>query len=241
MEVFIARLKQAREAFINNFLFPEIKKISKDLGFKNFPVPVFEEIDLKDDGIYAKIYMHLAEIGVLTPEETMKAIETNRLPDAESSLEAQRLFKTYKDEGLYQPLVGGPAGAGAEAGRPGGTPSPKTSNTVSPIGGSMESYSCVKLRKSVLDAQILEEAVAKEYKKLHKLKEIADTNAFIVEQIFKTIIANEEPEKWLESVALYINNPMDKNPERVSKINDIAAKHDVDFYMASLLLASRKT
>lgn len=242
MEVFIARLKQAREAFINNFLFPEIKKISKDLGFKNFPIPVFEEIDLKDDGVYAKIYMHLAEIGVLTPEEAMKAIETNRLPDAESSLEAQRLFKTYKDEGLYEPLVGGPA-AGEGAGRPGGTPSPKTTNTVSPIGGSMESYSCVKLRKTVIAAQVLEEAVAKAYKKLHKLKEIdaASSNAFIVEQIFKTIIANEEPDKWMESIDVYLNDPIDKNAKRVGEVNSIAAKHDVDFYMASLLLASKKT
>ena len=41
---------------------------SKDLGFKNYPQPHFEDIDLKDDLQYSKVYTRLVELGVLTPE-----------------------------------------------------------------------------------------------------------------------------------------------------------------------------
>ena len=41
VQVFIERLKQAREAFINEFLTPEIIRMSKSLGFKNYPTPYF--------------------------------------------------------------------------------------------------------------------------------------------------------------------------------------------------------
>lgn len=238
MEVFIARLKQGRQAFINNFFYPEIKKISKDLGFKSYPTPVFEEIDLKDDGVYAKIYSHLAEIGVLTPEETIKAIETNSLPDADSSIESQKAFKANKDAGLYQPLVGAAKPGEDGAGRPVGTPAPKTSTKVGPIGGASASYSCKSLRQNVLKAQEIEAKITSLYKKQSKVKVLSASDSFIIDQILKTIVANEEPAKWEESVPHYLMTPEDRNKERIDKIHGIAATHDVDFYMASLLLAS---
>ena len=118
VQVFIERLKQAREAFINEFLIPEIRRISKDLGFKNFPMPHFQDIDLKDDLQYSRVYTRLVELGVLTPEEGIQAIETGRLPNEEESKLAQEKFKSLKDNGLYQPLIGGPK---LDAGRPAGT------------------------------------------------------------------------------------------------------------------------
>lgn len=237
MEVFIARLKQGRESFINNFLYPEVKKISKELGFKVYPDPVFEEIDLKDDGVYAKIYSHLAEIGILTPEETIKAIETNTLPDAESSLESQKALKSMRDSGLYAPInTGSPAGD-SPAGRPVGTPAPKT---VSPIAGSMEAYSCSKLRGNVVLAQEVENGVACAYKAKMGVTELGTKELAVADQIFKTIIANEAPEEWISSIAFYLDNPKDRNKSRVNAVLEISAKHDVDFYMASLLAASIK-
>ena len=116
VQVFIERLKQAREAFINEFLFPEIVRISKSLGFKNYPTPYFEDIDLKDDIQYARIYNRLVELGVLTPEEGLTAIETGRLPDPEASLESQVKYKELRDQGYYTPLIGG---SQPQAGRPG--------------------------------------------------------------------------------------------------------------------------
>ena len=46
-QVFVERLKQGRDIFINDFLLPEIKRMSKILGFKNYPTPKFKDIELK--------------------------------------------------------------------------------------------------------------------------------------------------------------------------------------------------
>ena len=104
-EVFLARLNQGRQAFLNEFLVPEIKRMSKALGFKNYPTPYFEEVALGDNANQSRVYNRLVELGVLTPTEGLIALETGRLPDDEESLESQRKFKDLRDEGLYQPIM----------------------------------------------------------------------------------------------------------------------------------------
>jgi hypothetical protein len=108
IEVFLSRLKQARKAFINYFLLPEIKRIAKSLKFKNFPTPYFEDFKLNDDSETLRIYARLLELGILTPEEGVKAIETNRLPTSEESVTSQEEYKKLRDKGFYEPLTGGP-------------------------------------------------------------------------------------------------------------------------------------
>ena len=109
VEVFIARLRQARKAFLNDFLIPEIKRISKVIGLRNYPTPAFDEIELRDNTQKYRVYTRLAELGILTPEELLEAIGKNRLPDPEVSLDAQKEYMDLRNEGLYSPLVGGPS------------------------------------------------------------------------------------------------------------------------------------
>jgi len=107
VEVFIARLRQARKTFLNDFLTPEIKRIAKEVGFKNHPTPKFNEINLRDNTQKYRVYTRMAELGLLTPEELFEALDTNRLPDKESSMDSQKKYIHDRDEGLYFPLVGG--------------------------------------------------------------------------------------------------------------------------------------
>jgi len=108
IEVFISRLAQGRKAFINHFLLPEIKRISKSLGFRSFPSPYFEEFELKTNSETLRVYTRLMELGILTPEEGVKALETNRLPNQEESVESQEEYKKLRDKGYYEPIAGGP-------------------------------------------------------------------------------------------------------------------------------------
>jgi hypothetical protein len=108
IQVFLGRLRQARQAFLNEFLQPEIKRVAKDLGFKNYPTAYFDEITLNSDVNLQRIYARLVEVGVLTPEEGLVALDTGRLPNSEESQESQQEFKKLKDKGLYEPLLGGP-------------------------------------------------------------------------------------------------------------------------------------
>ena len=73
-----------------------------------------------------RIYNRLIELGILTAEEGLEAIDTGRLPDKEMSLKSQEEFKELRDQGLYEPLIGGKnqAEIKKEAGRPEGAPAP---------------------------------------------------------------------------------------------------------------------
>ena len=74
------RLKQGRRVFLENFLMPEIRRVSKEMGFKNYPTAHFEDVDLRDNSVYSRVYSRLIELGVLTPEEGVQAIESGRFP-----------------------------------------------------------------------------------------------------------------------------------------------------------------
>ena len=108
VEVFIERLKCGREAFISQFLMPEIKRIARSLGFRSFPTPYFEDIGLKSDSETLRVYTRLVELGVLTADEGIQAINSHRLPNKEESIESQEEFKKLRDKGLYEPIAGGP-------------------------------------------------------------------------------------------------------------------------------------
>lgn len=237
VQVFIERLKQAREAFINEFLIPEIRRISKDLGFKNFPMPHFQDIDLKDDLQYSRVYTRLVELGVLTPEEGIQAIETGRLPNEEESKLAQEKFKSLKDNGLYQPLIGGPK---LDAGRPAGTTGiPQSTKNVKPIGTS-KAFSLLKIKENILASQELEENVKSYLRKNLNIKKLSNNQKDLAEKITEVIIANELPENWNNQIPAYAESPIDKNPEQINKIQEICLEHQVNSYLGSILYHSAK-
>jgi hypothetical protein len=240
VQVFIERLKQAREAFINEFLTPEIIRMSKSLGFKNYPMPYFEDIDLKDDIQYSRVYNRLMELGILTPEEGLKAIESGRLPDADSSIESQKKYKELRDQGYYLPVIGGNQQGG---GRPTGTTgTPQATKNVSPIGTGKQSkaeFSAKKVGENFILASKLEDHVSDLIKEKFKIKKLNKQQKTIVNDISKMIVSNEDSTKWIESAGSYVENPIDKNKDNVSEVLEIAENHQVDSYIASILRNSK--
>ena len=57
--------------------------------------------------------------------------------------------------------------------------------------------------------------------------------------IVEVIISNENPSDWKKVVDEYVKKPVDKNEDRVSEIRDIACRHQIDYYLASILFASK--
>ena len=244
VQVFIERLKQARETFINDFLFPEIRRISKELGFKNYPTPHFEDIDLKDDIQYSRVYTRLVELGVLTPEEGLQAIDSGRLPSPQDSVLSQEKFRELKDQGLYQPLIGG-AKIGAEAGRPSGsTGIPQSTKNVKPIGEGKQSkavfFDVNKIKENFILASKLQEKVESSLREKHSLRKLSKQQKEVAFEITKIIVANENPQNWEVESLNYVNNPKDKNLETVSSVQDIALEHGVDSYIAGILYHSKQ-
>lgn len=254
VQVFIERLKGARQAFLNDFLVPEIRRISKILGFKNFPEPKFHDIDLKDDTTYARIFNRLIELGVLTPEEGIEALSTGRLPTTEESLESQESYKELRDKGFYEPIMGGPntqkelAGEKSDdqsspkpnnsgmVGRPEGTTGiPQETKKMTPIGG----YSLSKIQKNLEKSESLLKEVESSLRKKHKLRKMSRKQKEVAQEISNIIVANEEPEDWSSKVQSYLESPQDTNPERISEIQSIAYEHSVDQFLASILYLSK--
>lgn len=247
VELFISRLEQGRKAFLNNFLIPEIRRISKSMKFKNYPVPEFEAIQLKDNSTMQKIYARLIEIGVLTPEQGFQALETGILPDKTLMHQDQKDYKKKRDDGLYEPLVGGGKDAGEE-GRPEGSKAPQTTKKISPIGAKgsendsselLEKYSLIKVKENLSLATQLEKEVIGQLKTIHSIKRMSKLQQQVASDIVNLILANETPDKWIASAKEYCVNPEDKNHERVLLVNKIATKHQLDNYLAGILLASQ--
>jgi len=251
-QMFIERLKQGREAFINEFLLPEVKRISEEMGFQNYPTPYLADINLKDSLEYAKLYTRLVEIGVLTANEGIEAIETGFLPTKTESLENQTEFRTLKDKGFYQPIVGGPADnlklaetkealkpkVSSPAGRPKGTKQKQTTKKVSPIGAN-ETYSMTRVMNNLILAEKVKKEVSAAIAEKMNIKSAEEVDNALVEEVTKIVLANEEPSKWLEKVKDYVKAPVDTDDKRVQEVEEIAFDHQVDPYLASILLASK--
>jgi hypothetical protein len=233
VKVFLERLKQARNAFLNEFLVPEIKRICQEFGFKNYPTPYFEEIDLKDEIQYSKVFAQLAQLGYLTPEETFDAFDTGMLPDNEDSIESQREFKKLKDEGLYQPLINVKQDS---TGRPGGTKSPQTTKNVGPIGGS---FTLDNIKKAVLALSNLDGALEKFYKKTYKIKELSNQQKELLETLAKHISLNEPMEKWEESIENYSKNPLPIKEEASNELISLENEFNVNERAAMILYHSK--
>jgi len=238
VQVFMERLKQGRRVFLENFLMPEIRRVSKEMGFKNYPLAHFEEVDLRDTSVYSRIYSRLIELGVLTAEEGMQAIESGRFPTPEESLESQKRFQELKNEGLYEPLIGGPKMA-QMTGRPTGAKKPKEEDNKTPIGTKAAlNFSLSRIQEHLNLSDKLNLEVEASLRQLHKRKRLSKQQKEVAREITNIVIANEDPPNWLAKAGRYAAEPTDRNHERVKKVQDVAYEHQVDDFLAGILYAS---
>ena len=106
-EIFLERLKESRNAFLNDFLQPQIKMVCRNMGFRNYPEAKFEEIDIKDEVQFQRVITRLLEIGILTPEQGIESMKTGLYPNSKALGLAQGEYLKDREKGYYNPLVGG--------------------------------------------------------------------------------------------------------------------------------------
>jgi hypothetical protein len=106
-EIFLERLKESRNAFLNEFLQPQIKVVCRNMGFRNYPEAKFEEIDIKDEVQFQRVITRLLEIGILTPEQGIESMKTGLYPNSKTLSAAQKEYVAEREKGHYNPLVGG--------------------------------------------------------------------------------------------------------------------------------------
>ena len=241
VKIFFERLKQGRAAFLTDFLMPEIKRLCKSLGFKNFPTPHFEDIDIEDASVWNRVAAQLVQLGVLTPEEGIQAITTGRLPEFDESVESQRKFKDLKDEGLYAPVAPNAGAAGINTGRPPGSTSPQTTKKNSPAGSNkkapaLANYSVSGISNAFKTFESLNSSVEEFLKKKHKKKNLNEDQKSIAEAIAKVIFTNEEKDNWEKSIKNYCSgSDRPSNSQRIEELQKIADEHSIDLFSAAIL------
>ncbi len=246
-KIFIQRLEEGQNRFLNDFLRPEIANICKTMGFRDVPAVGFEKIDLQDETIMARIYAQLGQIGVLTAPQVVKAIETQILPDSDEMQAGQEAYKKARDKGLYEPLVGGQKdeeGAGGPGGRPGGSKSGKQSGTrkTSPIGTSKaaevgDAFSIKTYASCLRESQALESRVVAALKERFGVEgELSAAQRNVAHSLVKAIIATRPRDQWTEAVAAAaVAKPPAVALDVGAEMDEIAVAYQVDDFDAAIL------
>ena len=129
-QIFLERLKEAREAFLHDFLQPQVKLVCQNLGFRKYPTIKFQEIDIKDEVQLQRVTTRLMELGILTPEQGIQTIKTGLYPETEELQRKQEAYIDERQKGYYTPLVGGqplmPDGEDGGNGQPENTNQPES-------------------------------------------------------------------------------------------------------------------
>jgi hypothetical protein len=258
-EMFLERLKEARNAFLNDFLQPQIKMVCKNLGFRKFPVAKFQEIDIKDEVQLQRVATRLLELGILTPEQGINAIKTGVYPNPKDLAPTQENYSEEREKGYWNPLVGGVPSIeapGAEEeremqekqqvqqknntapqpGRPGGTSDIPQENK-----RQAASYSKADIKETVYGSEKLRAFVTKELKGKQKIKRLSKKHNELIDGLCENVILSCDKKDWEACAALCVDD-FDKISELsvMPAVHDISVSHDLGLYPSAILYHSEK-
>ena len=237
--VFLDRLKEAREAFIHDFLQPEIKRIAKDLGFRQYPTVKFKDIDLRDETQLMRVATRLMELGIVTAEQGMTLFHTGRFPLAEELEEAQDKFVDQRQKGYFNPIVGGSPMIDEEE-----VDKPRTKPTNGMAGrpeGSKDQFSRESIQGTVYQIEALN-SIAKE-KMLEKLgvESLNENQDKMLSKLCESVICASEKENWQEAVISCVNDFSEI--EKLGTLNgvfEISDAHKLELYPSAILYHSNE-
>lgn len=235
--IFLERLREGQKSFLDNFLRPQIEEICYAMNFRDVPQLEYEKIDIQDQVMWNKLYLQMAQLGLISPKELFSVMDTGVLPDIDDNVANQKEYKAQRDDGLYLPLLGG---AQPSQGRPEGTSGiPQSTKNISPI-GTKASYkiSAKQLIANYAAADKLKGEVAEKSKKIYKVKELSDEQLSVIESLAKYIILNEKPNKWFRSIEKYMGSPKIPTAEIMASVESLMDEHQVSEWEATILYKS---
>jgi hypothetical protein len=265
-EIFLERLKEARQSFIHTFLQPQIKMVCQHMGFKTYPTAKFEEIDIKDEVQLQRVVTRLIEMGILTPEQGINTIKTGIYPRAEEVEPAQERYIEKRKEGMYNPLVGGlpmidvdgdgqidtapnssqenspssktpnPKGSGRPVGRPKGTTGIPRSVNAK------KTYSRKGIQDTIYKIEDLRLYTQSKLLSKYKIKKLNENQLEMVDELCRSVIYSKPVNQWKKSVLSCV-----KNFESIADLNidntilNISEEHALELYPAAILYHSSKS
>lgn len=260
-EIFLERLKEARQSFVHNFLQPQIKMVCQAMGFKKYPTAKFEEIDIKDEVQLQRVVTRLIEMGILTPQQGIDAIKTGIYPNSEEIEVAQERYIEKRKEGMYNPLVGGlpmidvdgdgnvdtvsPQKEGGEPGKPksSGRPvgRPKGTTGIPRTVNAEELYSRKEIQNIIYKIEDLEKHISQAFAKKIKKKELSQEQLNACQNLTKSIVMGKNKAQWKRTANSCIKDfeKIEAIPT-INEITEISEKHQLELYPSALLYHSKK-
>ena len=249
-KIFLERLKESRNAFVYDFLQPQVKMICQNLGFRKYPTVKFEQTDIKDEAQLQRVATRLIELGVITPEQGMDVLEKGSYPKPEDMESAQRKYIEQRKDGMYNPIVGGvpmiepeegdsnQAGQQVkqEVGRPIGTSGiPQESQRSS----AKELFSRKNLQQIIYATEELRNEGYKQMRKKLKKTKLKNTEKSMINELCESVVLAYSKSDWKEHLTQCIEDPEKiECLGTVEEIHDLSSKYDVDLYSAALLYHS---
>ena len=236
--VFLDRLKEAREAFIQDFLQPEIRRIAKDLGFRSYPTVKFKDIDLRDEVQLMRVATRLMELGVVTAEQGMELFHTGRFPLAEELEKAQEKFVGQREKGYFNPIVGGvPMIDDDEMDKQRTQP---TNGMPGRPEGSEDQFSRANIQNTIYEIENLRHmAFAKLKDKLNK-KVFSKEQEKMVDKLCESVVCATEKENWSDQIISCVNdfNIIEKLGT-LDGVLDVSESHQLELYPSAILYHSQ--
>lgn len=252
-QVFFERLREARNAFLNDFLQPEMELIFRNLGFKGkCPIAKFEEVSIKDETQFNRVVTRMMELGILPPEEGIKVIETGIYPTNSELEAAQEKFVEQRKRGFYNPIVGGvpsvappiPGDDSVDEPKPDVNPVKNSvPNEVGrPIGTTKANVYSREAIAGVFDlTKELYSNVQNLLKQKYNKKRLTKDQKKLAESVSEAIIIGSESNSWSNTAENVLKDPSTLDKLGVMKaVQDLAAEHDLNTYAAALLYHSNK-
>jgi len=255
-QIFLERLKEARNTFINDFLQPQIKLVCQNLGFRKYPTVRFQEIDLKDEVQLQRVTTRLMELGILTPEQGIQTIKTGIYPEQREVGAGQDQYIEDRQKGLYSPLVGGQPlplteeekeeaaeieinkvsnrtpdqSTPQQQGRPSGTS--KTGKTATADRKALQS--------TIYKTEDLFSFAQKEMKKSHKIKRLSKDKKMLLDELCKTVVLSSGINDWEKEAKACIKDFSHIESLLVMpEILETAQEHDMELYPSALYYHSQ--
>ena len=241
--VFLDRLKEAREAFIQDFLQPEIRRVAQDLGFRSYPTAKFKDIDLRDETQLMRVATRLMELGLITAEQGMELFHTGRFPLVEDLEKAQEKFVEQRGKGYFNPIVGGVPMIQPDVVEPA---TEKTNQPTRAMSGrpegSKDRFSRESIQATIYEIEALN-LIAKG-KMLEKLNvELLNENQEkMISKLCESIICASEKENWTEKVVSCVNDFTEiEKLGQLEGVLTISEAHGLELYPSAILHHSNES
>tara|TARA_R110001592_G_scaffold115220_2_gene315563 strand:- start:1758 stop:3737 length:1980 start_codon:yes stop_codon:yes gene_type:complete len=247
-KIFLERLEESRNAFIYDFLQPQVKMVCQNLGFRKYPTVKFEQTDIKDEVQLQRVATRLIELGVITPEQGMDVLAKGYYPKPEEMEPAQKEYIKQRKSGLYNPIVGGAPvqeqnsdvkenekQVKKEVGRPiGASDVPKQASAG-------ELFSRKDLQGIIYSTEELRNEGYKRMRKKLKKNKLKNAEKTMIDELCESVIISHSELDWSNTLLSCIDDPNRIESLITSvEIQELSVNHNLDLYSAALLYHSNR-